>query len=1343
MSINKKKLFLQIFCGVFGAWLLFLALVPTLLSQGGLKYFANKKIEGSFSYKSAKLSWFKAQVIQGIEYKNPDMGLDLKVDHFKTEATLWNLLLHPKDLKETQIDGLAGSLNFSPEKEASLLANFESAPGSDTKLEHSDALPYLIVSLPFVGKFHVDHSAFVFKSPDYDSIAFNQIQLNCNMLSKEGPMMCTLACETAQNELSGSAFVNFELGGFDKESKLILTPFDRDILFLSPKGYMQLNAQLTNLPSEGLDHLAMLYNPRLEGLLSSLFGDSLNFGSQINIVKGKSTLNLMADAPNMDLKFSGSIVQNELFLDEASICNFKITPNFIQAFSKAAHFKAPLNIVSESHASIHLDRLSVPLDFKNFNLNTLSCNAQFSLGEMNFTKSSSLENFTIKQIKGAVDTFDIGENVTFHLKALAENHGNPMMVKADGQISKLLNLQETFGIDQLQGNCQVELKDVPSQFLSYFSLNKDLFNEILGPSTSLSLNFKGSPKEGALALSLSSSRLQLQEALFNLKDNNKLTLAKTSRLGYRLNPSFAKLILNPRLTLLHPFEVQGVLRELELSLASNDRLISDIDLKLSSKPFETSYENSKAIHIQDTKVYVSKNDAKEIEAKAYFTAVLPEDYESTALGNSFNFSLLFKDVPMLTQGTKPELAALIKTKTFSTEFVGALGPDFTLNLTENLKATLQNANLNADQFSLTSKSPIEVEILPCTLSLLDLKHQVLNLKGTLKTEALVCSNQDQEFTLNELSLPFEYSGAEESLNFTCTSNAGKLSLLGTLKHLDPKNLENLKFDLTGKLTDCSTDLLVLLKESPIGYQELIGKSFNLDFNAKGKPSSEHETKVTFNFSSQYLNSEGQFSFGKELFLNQPIVLNYTCTPEHSNALFTNLTSLELLKETNVKVILNRLQKNMSEFNQLPDAFEGEVHAEEISTNKGDIHHLEGHFETPNLSEILKVQLHAHTYLDSKPGEISLKADLIEPLNKQEKDSLIEKTSGLFSCELRYFPTKLFHTLIQPLAPEIASLTSTLGPVFNLSSSMKLIEGVGPLQLDLESEQIKTSCNLQFKKDHLLLNEDLKAELRLTPSLCKEWLNRINPLLTSAVSSQAPLILSFKKEGFYFPLAPFELGQLAIPTGVLELGQISLREESHLGQLYALFSKTPPDALLKTWFTPCKFSIEKGVLHLKSNHLQLAEKFHLAFWGKRDFNRDENAFYIGLPLQTLQSVFGLSKLPREYVFQIPLQEEQGSLVADWKTARQQLSILTSASSPFVTNKTGAETSSIDLNQIMEIVAQSQAPKILSEDQSFPWGVDEVKETESFAVEEIVEVKEPSQNSQILYNFLVEMKKKMKL
>jgi hypothetical protein len=835
--------------------------------------------------------------------------------------------------------------------------------------------------------------------------------------------------------------------------------------------------------------------------------------------------------------------------------------------------------------------------------------------------------------------------------------------------------------------------------------------------------------------------MNFAQTQFKLIDKNLLVLTKPTELHYKLNPSFAKLVLNPKLSLLHPFDIEAKLKKLVLSLNPKERRIEDIDLKLTSKPFETSYENSKSIHIQDTRVYIGKNEDHKIETKAYFTALLPEDYNAAFLKEPFNFSILFKNIPFTPQ-KQSEIAGLIKSKEFSFEFEGILDPQFNLNLTEQAKVEFSSSSFDLSNLHVTPNSSYEILIDPSTFSLSQIASNT-EISGLFKTQNLVCKVGEEELLFDEIEAPITFNSADRSLQFSWQYAPLNLTLQGSLSDLSLKKGKKTQLQAWGTFSESPSSILKFITQQNLDYPSIAGLTFNLTFEVKNKREPGQEIDLQYEFSSEQLFSEGEISLDKGLHLNQPLLLKYRLTPGKEDSLLSLFPSIksgeklpfDLLKPIEIQIILNKLQIDSDSL--LPLSYAGEIQLDEISTTEGDLFHVEGSFEALSDEPNFKFRLHAHSILEAQPGELFFNCESLNSnINLFEGD-------GHFKLDLKKFPTKLFQSFLSIIAPKFTLLTESMGPIVNLASSLKLEQGVGPLEINLNSDFIKTQAHFQFEKNHLLLNEDLEVDLKLNPNLSLFWLSKINPLLKSTVSSLAPLHFTCSKDGFYLPLIPFETNRFSIRLATLEIGQIQLKEDAHLAQFYTLFGQKKDRSFLKAWFAPCKFSIQDGVLHLNSHHFQLADKFHIALWGDRDLNRNENAYFIGLPLTTLEEIFGLSKLPHEYVFQIPFKEEKGSLEADWKTAREQLSILSSSASPFVSGNNDSNQFSSDFNRYNQILAETRASSFVDlNEQAFPWSAKEASTPSVTLSDQDLDdnTKIQSNGSEILHHFLMEARKK---
>ncbi len=69
-------------------WLLFLAIMPTLLSHGLLEKIVNRNIKGTVHIGKMHLSWFKSQRFEKITLEGFDNAQILSIDSLKTKTSL-------------------------------------------------------------------------------------------------------------------------------------------------------------------------------------------------------------------------------------------------------------------------------------------------------------------------------------------------------------------------------------------------------------------------------------------------------------------------------------------------------------------------------------------------------------------------------------------------------------------------------------------------------------------------------------------------------------------------------------------------------------------------------------------------------------------------------------------------------------------------------------------------------------------------------------------------------------------------------------------------------------------------------------------------------------------------------------------------------------------------------------------------------------------------------------------------------------------------------------------------------------------------------------------------------
>lgn len=1345
---KNKKLLTIAFSSIFGLWLLALLLFPVFFSKSILCKQINKQIKGHVTIKKASMSWFGSQKLEKITAKNSQGKTILKIDLLTTNASLVNLLSNKKNLKETTIKGLEAFIHPSKDKPSHVLSSLKSSEVLEEKPSTNKKSSAFIFKIPVFGQFHIDQSKLTVFSSDHEPITFQDIQFYCQLPEKASSFKAHLACESSQGDLSGSMNLNLELGGFDEKRQLIITPYERDLFFLSPDGFLDLNAQITHLPSNSLDHLLTLFNPKLSSLFSNAAGGPLDLGVHLHLIKNKSKIDLNAHAKDLDVKFCGAVQQNQFFLTEPSTCRLQIHPHLIQHLSSALFSLSSIKSQDTAEALIQIDRLTMPLDANNFNFSNLSCNAQLSLSPMKFLGDKRIQNFEISQIKGTVDTFDLNENVMIHLNMTAQDSQKPIHLKLDGQLSKLIDSQnELKGIEQIKGQFVAQAKDFPTSLALCFFKGKALGKEVLGPSFNLDMTFSGSLAAGLLNMNLESSRVKISDLEFRLRDKNLLTLTEPTDVSFRITPSLAKKASN-NFSILHPIHLKGSLKNCELKLAHRKTTFTSLDLDLSATPFDFFISSYKPCHIDRSSLIFTKSPNHNLSCDLNFLADLPKDMPFYDLNRSFEGNLQIEQFLSFFEGKHTPIICKFNAENWKTSFEGSLNKKLDFELTNKFALEVQNPIFNDDgQLNLKSKS-LTLNLNPTSFNLLTLKPQDQDFSGELNLNELDISKGTFSEKFASLTIPFQYHSKAEHLALELKNEKSlyhfQLNCKSPFKD-QGFSLKNAQYHLIGNAKSISPNFLNALSSSKYDFESILGSNLDVDLNSHFSVAKQLEGDVQYHVSSSILNSEGHLSFGDKLQLAKPdLSIEYYMSPASYVALnqfiSKGLSSTLLLEEPlTLKIKIDRLSKVLNGNSaENPLAFDGELIADQFITSKGSLFDLSGTFNTSHIFNNLKLNLSGKTTnLDSKEGIVHISAELTDPFSAETK-GIDSKINGYIDCRLTHFPTALLTEFTSFKKEELKTLINLMGPSFDLQCSANLVSGKGPLRGSLKSNHVSTRFSMSLEKDHLNLEEDLIAQLHPDQSSLAALLSQINPLFTSLKTTSPSLNLKIPKEGFYLPTSPFSLFDTQIESGTLSMEKFEIEKNSFYSKLLKFLKSNSKLEQIELWPTPTLFSYKNRTLKLSRTDFLLDHTYHLAFWGKYDLDQNKGDFFLSLPPSTLKKIFHISKLPKNYMFQIPLHQKENKLSADWATAAAQIGILGITSKFENPANFMQQNPDSSIDEILDLFAKTQ-PSSQSPSCPFtvPWADQDVqKEVHN-------KKKEASQKEQtsILQEFIKDLRKKI--
>lgn len=291
-------------------------------------------------------------------------------------------------------------------------------------------------------------------------------------------------------------------------------------------------------------------------------------------------------------------------------------------------------------------------------------------------------------------------------------------------------------------------------------------------------------------------------------------------------------------------------------------------------------------------------------------------------------------------------------------------------------------------------------------------------------------------------------------------------------------------------------------------------------------------------------------------------------------------------------------------------------------------HFESTFNKPNESDIWNAN-----------GEMNAwqKMGLQATLHVQRLSPLAIKTFLFLNQEKQQLLDTLFGDAIEIKAN--CKLNDLNGPVDIALTGVR-----GALEMDgfLSQEVLTLKAPLTYSTLHpFSLFDQLSSALHV-------------PLFRSFVATEQPIHLTIEPSLFSCPLFPFNMKQIKIGRGRIDMGKIIVRQEGDLQFIFNLIHSLSENQLT-AWLTPLYFQVDQGQFQLERFDMLIANAYPLAAWGNINLATQQGNFIIGLPARSLQEIFGIGGLKDSYLLQIPL-SYNGKMNIDQNQLLQRIGLL---------------------------------------------------------------------------------------
>lgn len=291
-------------------------------------------------------------------------------------------------------------------------------------------------------------------------------------------------------------------------------------------------------------------------------------------------------------------------------------------------------------------------------------------------------------------------------------------------------------------------------------------------------------------------------------------------------------------------------------------------------------------------------------------------------------------------------------------------------------------------------------------------------------------------------------------------------------------------------------------------------------------------------------------------------------------------------------------------------------------------------KSPGLGKTLDFKIDGSVrHATGNPGKIAATGtikDLYTAEGKINSDAL----TALIDAQLTGVPG----SVVDALAAGNGKIGAMLGASANAHVKTQLTKMQGPIDIVIDSTNLKASFPARIEGDNLLLTGNGAAELMVTEEMTDKLVDV--PVLKEAVKSVEPVRLALDKTNFSVPIrnnttpdGKYDLSKVNIDRGSLSLGRLLVRNntEGIMGSMINIAVQLgtvgglgfdPKDKTIPAWFGAMDFSFYKGALVMNRTDVLLGRDYQIATWGKVDIVGNYGTLYLGITERALRRVYAI-------------------------------------------------------------------------------------------------------------------------
>jgi hypothetical protein len=1241
-SPRKKSSFLKIFLSIlliliFFA-ILFAAFLPTILSSSWGKEkitsIVNQSIPGKIQVENLSLSWFGSQNVQGLTLLDPENKAILSLDNISTNASLFSLLFHPLTPSFLEFNNLNATIIGDNEGNTNLRRALDKQCCTMSPKRETTPL----------------------------SISLKNTQGLLNLFPEKGSVTLKISGDTEQNSQKGNFNIDAEMYGKGSFKNSDLTE-----ILQSPASTLKVNADIINFPVELLDQIHSLRSPAYSGLLKELLGDELNL--KINQHATADGMALQLQANSSTLSADGDILLKDgLTLANPAKIDLKISPASADKFLQILNVSTPWHLEFPTTASVTITHLQMPLKETKIHLNDLSLKANLDLAKTRLIHGEKNDNLAIEQLNAVLLAEPNSETATLSVNSKASQNQQPIGINFNLKLPKTVFLGDFSAFNLKASALNGKVEGLPLAIVDRIANMP--FSDLAGPKGNLFFSLQTSNEQPIVELSFKSERLETSPLSFAI--DSHLTLQKPAKVVLGLNHDF----LNEKLQehgpqIQAPATAHLILNSLSIPLTNFStslklmyRIGLDAQLKLTSLRL-ANLPKIGGISLNDFALKITASPKHRPEIAASFN-VQPD-------GSSLLADVLGKKAAFKTDATLGvNLASKLVANVFNIEMQSELarvelsgemyeGDQLKLNAPSKVSYTLTTAGLQAlgievSDYHFHHDSPLEMTIdsshIPTTLN--DLAR--LKLNGKLKVADFQLMKKAEKnkplAIIDNLSADWSFNGSTKtiSMDFAGITRLGETQAAGKINGSIALNnwLQNGSFDMAqariqakANANQLPTELLSVLS----GQQALapvIGSAIDLSIEAN--TSLEQNGLLSIDIKSENLSGGLGLTLGKNIQLshNRPAEFSLKLTPMGYAALRQSIrgnsnSEFALMQPAAALFKLDSL--HLSRENFMQSAIDAHfslgplVGMDAQTKNQVVLNSIQGHLTSPNLSGMIDFNIDANGQGENGSPIAWNTVGTIK--NGFSEDGSINKDtlSIALDATINSLPVPLLCQFVC-LDPKIKrKIEIVLGPKVNAVIKTHLQRMNGPLYIEVNGNNSRYVADAYINQGILTLNQDLKAQLTVTPQLGEYVLKDLIPVFSGMLSAEQPVYLTVAKEGFAIPLRNPSITNITMPQAILDMGKVHFSGESQIAKVLDLL--TPASSNQLVWLTPAYFSLNQGVLNLQRVDMLISDRYPIAAWGDVDIGRDRVNMVIALAGNAISRAFNVPSISNSYFLQLPL------------------------------------------------------------------------------------------------------------